>query len=140
MRSNGNEYDAWVAGDDVTGRQGVVVEVTERQYEMPVFSIGVAAREVGAHPQTLRMYEQKGLIEPHRTPGGTRYYSMHDIDDLRHIIELSEKGINTVGIGIIMAQEREIGRLRKKNERLAANQREQVGLSVVPRRRWLMVI
>lgn len=140
MRSNGDAFDEWLTGDSSGERRSVVLEVTEHQYEMPVFSIGVAAREVGAHPQTLRMYEQKGLIEPHRTPGGTRCYSMHDIDDLRHIIELSEKGINTVGIGIIMAQEREISRLRKENERLAANQREQVGLSVVPRRRWLMVI
>lgn len=64
----------------------------------PLYMIGVAAELAGVHPQTLRAYEQKGLITPSRTGGGTRMYSQADIDRLALINELTEEGINLAGV------------------------------------------
>lgn len=64
----------------------------------PLYMIGVAAELAGVHPQTLRAYEQKGLITPSRTGGGTRMYSQADIDRLALISELTEEGINLAGV------------------------------------------
>lgn len=77
-----------------------------------VYIISVAAEIVGMHPQTLRGYENKGLVEPYRTPGGTRRYSQEDLDRLLLIQDLSSKGVNLEGI-------RRILELRHENERLA---------------------
>ncbi|MEZ5175322.1 MAG: helix-turn-helix transcriptional regulator [Acidimicrobiia bacterium] len=78
-----------------------------------VYIISVAAEIVGMHPQTLRGYEQKGLLEPYRTPGGTRRYSKADVERLQLIQELSNAGVNLEGIRRILA-------LRSDNERLAS--------------------
>ncbi len=64
----------------------------------PLYMIGVAAELAGVHPQTLRAYEQKGLITPKRTGGGTRMYSQADLDRLALINELTEEGINLAGV------------------------------------------
>lgn len=77
-----------------------------------VYIISVAAEIVGMHPQTLRGYEQKGLVEPYRTPGGTRRYSQLDLERLLLIQELSNAGVNHEGISRILE-------LQKENERLA---------------------
>ncbi len=67
-----------------------------------VYGITVAADLVGTGPQNLRLYETRGLLEPDRTPGGTRRYSPDDIDRLRHIGELLSAGLNLAGIAMVL--------------------------------------
>ncbi|MDH3194204.1 MAG: MerR family transcriptional regulator, partial [Acidimicrobiia bacterium] len=67
-----------------------------------LFVISVAAELSGLHPQTLRIYERRGLVEPHRTPGGTRRYSQADIDRLQLIQTLTEQGLNLEGVKKVM--------------------------------------
>jgi MerR family transcriptional regulator, heat shock protein HspR len=67
-------------------------------YHKPLFTIGVVAELAGVHPQTLRSYEQKGLVTPKRTHGNTRMYSQADIDRLFLINELTDEGINLAGV------------------------------------------
>ena len=86
--------------------------------EEAVYIISVAAELAGMHPQTLRIYERKGLIEPYRTPGGTRRYSDEDIARLGLIQELTSAGVNLEGVRRIMALEAENVRLRAQVERL----------------------
>ena len=81
--------------------------------EEAVYIISVAAELAGVHPQTLRIYERKGLIEPYRTPGGTRRYSDDDLERLGLIQELTSEGVNLEGV-------RRILRLREENRRLRA--------------------
>ena len=70
-----------------------------------VFMISVAAELAEMHPQTLRMYEQRGLISPHRSPKGTRLYSQTDVDRLRRIQEMTtELGLNLAGVERVLAQ------------------------------------
>ena len=79
-----------------------------------VYVISVAAELAGMHPQTLRIYERKGLLEPARTPGGNRRYSEADIDRLRRITELAATGMNLAGIRRVMQLEDEVARLRSE--------------------------
>lgn len=83
-----------------------------------MFVISVAAELAGMHPQTLRIYERKGLIEPFRTPGGTRRYSQNDIDRLSLIQQLTEQGLNLEGVKRVMRMQLEIERLKGKVESL----------------------
>jgi len=83
-----------------------------------VYIISVAAEMSGMHPQTLRIYERRGLIEPYRTPGGTRRYSDADIERLQLIQDLTADGVNLEGVRRIMALENENLRLRNQVERL----------------------
>ena len=83
-----------------------------------VFVISVAAELAGMHPQTLRIYERKGLIEPFRTSGGTRRYSQEDIDRLNQIQELTDQGLNLEGVKRVMDRQRQIERLKRKVEAL----------------------
>jgi MerR family transcriptional regulator, heat shock protein HspR len=83
-----------------------------------VFVISVAAELSGMHPQTLRIYERKGLIDPYRTPGGTRRYSQEDIEHLQLIQELTSQGLNLEGVKRVLALQMENQRLKKKVERL----------------------
>lgn len=80
--------------------------------ERAIFIISVAAELAGVHPQTLRVYERKGLVNPSRTQGNTRRYSQRDIDRLRRIQELTNEGINLAGVLRIIELEREIERLK----------------------------
>ena len=82
--------------------------------ERAVFVISVAAELAGMHPQTLRIYERRGLIEPYRTPGGTRRYSQDDIDRLSVIQSLTEQGLNLEGVRQVMEMQDEIERLKRK--------------------------
>ncbi len=87
--------------------------------DRPRYMIGVAAELVGMHPQTLRMYETKGLVRPARTPGGTRLFSDNDVDRLRLIQRLTtELGLNLAGVEQVLRLEDEIYRLRSRMERL----------------------
>ena len=80
--------------------------------------ISVAAELAGMHPQTLRIYERKGLLEPARTVGGNRRYSEADIDRLRRITELAATGMNLAGIRRVMQLEDEVTRLRSEVQQL----------------------
>ena len=77
-----------------------------------VYVISVAAEIAGVHPQTLRIYERKGLVDPARTTGGSRRYSDADIEMLRRISELTDEGLNLVGVKKVIALEGEVERLR----------------------------
>lgn len=77
-----------------------------------VFVISVAAELAGMHPQTLRIYERKGLLEPSRTGGGSRRYSQRDIARLHRIAELTNAGLNLEGVRRVMELEDEVAALR----------------------------
>lgn len=83
-----------------------------------VFVISVAAELAGMHPQTLRIYERKGLIDPARTPGGTRRYSQEDIERLQLIQEMTAEGMNLEGVRRVLALQEENRRLKRKLDRL----------------------
>ncbi len=77
-----------------------------------VYVISVAAELAGMHPQTLRIYERKGLVDPARTSGGSRRYSDEDIEMLRRISELTDEGLNLAGVKKVLELEDEVARLR----------------------------
>jgi MerR family transcriptional regulator, heat shock protein HspR len=79
-----------------------------------VFVISVAAELAGMHPQTLRIYERKGLLEPSRTGGGSRRYSQRDISRLHRIAELTNAGMNLEGVRRVMELEDEVAKLRQE--------------------------
>jgi len=79
-----------------------------------VYVISVAAELTGVHPQTLRIYERKGLVTPARTGGGSRRYSDADINRLRRIQDLTEAGLNLAGVQKVMALEAEVARLKRE--------------------------
>ncbi|MEA2844140.1 MAG: MerR family transcriptional regulator, heat shock protein HspR [Actinomycetota bacterium] len=79
-----------------------------------VYVISVAAELAGMHPQTLRIYERRGLLDPARTGGGSRRYSERDIQQLRRINELTAAGLNLAGVKAVMELEDEVARLRKE--------------------------
>ena len=92
----------------------------------PLYMISIAAELAGVHPQTLRMYEQKGLVTPQRTSGNTRMYSEADIERLNLISELTGEGINLAGVirildlrGRLAERDKEIDDLHKRVRRLA---------------------
>jgi MerR family transcriptional regulator/heat shock protein HspR len=84
-----------------------------------VFMISVAAELAQMHPQTLRMYEARGLIEPKRSPKGTRLYSQDDVEKLRRIQEMtSDLGLNLAGVERVLALESEVDEMNAKIEEL----------------------
>jgi MerR family transcriptional regulator/heat shock protein HspR len=95
--------------------------------EHPRYMISVAAELVGMHPQTLRIYESKGLIRPKRTGGNTRLYSDADLDRLRLIQRLTtELGLNLAGVERVLFLEDELQRMRARLDRMEAEMREAV--------------
>jgi len=92
-----------------------------------VFMISVAAELAEMHPQTLRMYEARGLIEPQRSPKGTRLYSQDDVDRLRRIQEMTtELGLNLAGVEHVLRLEDELRRMRARMDRLERELREEI--------------
>ncbi|CAB4363205.1 MAG: MerR family transcriptional regulator [Actinobacteria bacterium] len=91
-----------------------------RSRDHAVYVISVAAELAGMHPQTLRIYERRGLVQPARTQGGNRRYSDIDIDRLRRISDLAGEGMNLEGIRRVMALEAELERLHAENQALRA--------------------
>ncbi len=91
-----------------------------------VYVISVAAELAGVHPQTLRIYERKGLLDPARTVGGSRRYSDIDIAQLQRIQELTAAGLNLEGVKRVMELDAEVAALRAELERLRAEAREAV--------------
>jgi MerR family transcriptional regulator, heat shock protein HspR len=95
--------------------------------DRPRYMISIAAELVGMHPQTLRVYEAKGLVRPKRTPGNTRLYSDADLDRLRLIQRLTgELGLNLAGVESVLRLEDELARLRNRVDRLERELREEV--------------
>lgn len=92
----------------------------------PLYMISVAAELAGVHPQTLRIYEQKGLVSPQRTRGNTRMYSQADIERLQLINDLTDEGINLAGVirildlkGRLVERDEELDALHRRVRRLA---------------------
>jgi len=96
-------------------RERIEISVDDEQ---GVFMISVAAELAHMHPQTLRMYEARGLIEPQRSPKNTRLYSQRDVERLRHIQRLTSTGLNLSGVEIVLEMEAEVERMRAKLERM----------------------
>jgi MerR family transcriptional regulator/heat shock protein HspR len=95
--------------------------------QRPRYMISIAAQLVGMHPQTLRIYEAKGLVRPRRTPGNTRLYSERDLERLRLIQRLTgELGLNLAGVEVALRMQDEIDRLHRQLERLERKLREEV--------------
>ena len=91
--------------------------MTQGQREA-VYIISVAAELAGMHPQTLRIYERKGLIAPYRTPGGTRRYSPQDLERLGLIQELTSQGVNLEGVRQVIELQNQVDRLEHQVRRL----------------------
>jgi MerR family transcriptional regulator/heat shock protein HspR len=95
--------------------------------DRPRYMISVAAELVGMHPQTLRMYEQKGLVTPKRTAGNTRLYSEADLERLRLIQRLTtELGLNLAGVEAVLDLEEQLQRMQTQLERLEREMREAI--------------
>jgi len=95
-------------------------------FDRGVYVISVAAELAGVHPQTLRIYERRGLLDPARTGGGSRRYSERDIARLRRIHELTEAGLNLAGVKAVMELEAEVARLRTQLNEVVADAREAI--------------
>lgn len=107
-----------------TSRRRTTTRV-EVSHDRGVFMISVAAELAEMHPQTLRMYEQRGLIEPQRSPKGTRLYSQADVERLRRIQQMTaELGLNLAGVEKVLELEEQLERTRRKVEQLEARRDE----------------
>ncbi len=89
--------------------------------ERPVFVISVAAELAGMHPQTLRMYERRGLLRPQRSAKNARRYSQVDVERLRRIQELGQSGLNLAGVQRVLAMEAQMTAMQCELERLRDN-------------------
>src|SRR6476469_5672162 len=98
----------------------------QRSVTRAVYVISVAAELAGMHPQTLRIYERKGLVEPARTGGGSRRYSDRDLDRLRRISDLTEAGLNLEGVRRVIELEDEFVRLRDQLDQAREDARKAV--------------
>jgi len=95
--------------------------------DRPRYMISVAAELVGMHPQTLRMYEQKGLVQPQRTAGNTRLYSEADLERLRLIQRLTTQlGLNLAGVEVVLDLEEQLQRMQTRMERLERDMHEAI--------------
>jgi len=95
--------------------------------DRPRYMISIAAELVGMHPQTLRIYESKGLVSPQRTRGNTRLYSDADLERLRLIQRLTtELGLNLAGVEVVLLLEDELRRAQERLERLERQMREEI--------------
>lgn len=107
--------------------------------DQAVYVISVAAELAGMHPQTLRIYERRGLVDPARTTGGNRRYSETDIVMLLRIAQLTEEGLNLAGVKRVLALEAEVARLETElattqveGDRAVANVHRQYRRDLVP--------
>ena len=96
------------------------------EFHQAVYVISVAAELAGVHPQTLRIYERKGLVDPGRTRGGSRRYSEADIALLRRIQELTNDGLNLAGVKRVLELEDRVAELEERNRQLSAEIAERV--------------
>src|ERR1700722_17931316 len=91
-----------------------------------VYVISVAAELAGVHPQTLRLYERRGLVDPSRTGGGNRRYSERDIQQLRRIQDLTAAGLNLEGVRRVLELEAEVARLEAEVDRIRSEAKDAV--------------
>ncbi len=106
------------------GRRRTTTRITV-EADRGVFMISVAAELADMHPQTLRMYESRGLIEPKRSPKGTRLYSQADVERLRRIQEMTnELGLNLAGVERVLVLEEQLERATRRLEALERRSRE----------------
>ena len=95
--------------------------------DRPRYMISIAAELVGMHPQTLRMYEQKGLVQPQRTAGNTRLYSETDLERLRLIQKLTTQlGLNLAGVEAVLDLEEQLQRMQSRMRRLEREMRDAI--------------
>jgi MerR family transcriptional regulator, heat shock protein HspR len=95
--------------------------------DRPRYMISVAADLVGMHPQTLRIYEQKGLVRPQRTSGNTRLYSEADLERLKLIQRLTtELGLNLAGVEMVIGLEDQMNRMQRRMERMEREMRDRM--------------
>jgi MerR family transcriptional regulator, heat shock protein HspR len=97
-----------------TSRRRVEISIDD---ERGVFMISVAAELADMHPQTLRMYEQRGLIAPKRSPKNTRLYSQRDVERLQRIQQMTAAGLNLVGVETVLALEERLNKMRAELSR-----------------------
>lgn len=97
-----------------------------RSSQQAVYVISVAAELAGVHPQTLRIYERRGLVDPARTSGGSRRYSDDDIRLLLRIQELTNEGLNLAGVQRVLALEEEIAELRDELDAVRAEAQAEI--------------
>jgi MerR family transcriptional regulator/heat shock protein HspR len=97
-----------------TSRRRVEISIDD---ERGVFMISVAAELAHMHPQTLRIYESRGLINPKRSPKNTRLYSQRDVERLRRIQRMTSEGLNLAGVETVLALEERVERMRQELER-----------------------
>lgn len=122
---------------------------TERSGERAVYIISVAAELAGVHPQTLRMYERKGLLRPKRTSGNTRRYSERDIDRIRSIQELTQLGgISLAGVKLFIEMREELEEMQRRtaelerelDRRARSGERDDASAKIVPTRSLLRFV
>src|SRR5271163_5120757 len=100
-------------------RSAATITRVEVATDRGVFMISVAAKLANMHPQTLRMYESRGLIEPQRSPKGTRLYSHEDVDKLRRIQEMTaDLGLNLAGVERVLDLEEESAKMHARIEEI----------------------
>ncbi len=107
--------------------------MAKREATTAVYVISVAAELAGVHPQTLRIYERRGLVSPARTSGGSRRYSDDDIALLRRVQELTDDGLNLSGVKRVLALESEVKRLNAQLRQLELYTEELSGESMKSR-------
>ena len=105
-----------------------------------VYVISVAAELAGVHPQTLRIYERKGLVDPARTAGGNRRYSDRDLERLRRIAELTDEGLNLAGVRRVLELEAEIDMLQAELHRTRTDAEQRVAETERRHRRELVPV
>ncbi|MEX2105800.1 MAG: MerR family transcriptional regulator [Solirubrobacterales bacterium] len=104
-----------------TYRRRIKTSVDE---ERGVFMISIAAELAEMHPQTLRMYEARGLIAPKRSPKNTRLYSQRDVERLRRIQRMTSEGLNLAGVETVLALEERVEKMRAELERMRQRAKE----------------
>ena len=103
--------------------------MTDERHNRAVYVISVAAELAGVHPQTLRVYERKGLLDPSRTRGGSRRFSEQDLDRLRKIQSLTNDGLNLEGVKRVLQLQAEVARLEVELEATRTAAREAVAIT-----------
>ncbi|MGO9128854.1 MAG: heat shock protein transcriptional repressor HspR [Bryobacteraceae bacterium] len=129
-------------GEGLEARMGdrMAERRADRDANQAVYVISVAAELTGMHPQTLRIYERKGLLDPSRTSGGSRRFSERDLERLRHIQELTSTGLNLEGVRRVLQLESELSRLRAELVEVRAQALEAVAATHRQYRRDLVPV
>lgn len=91
--------------------------VKQEDRDKPLFMISVVSELLGIHPQTLRLYEREGFIQPRRTKGNTRLYSERDVEDVRRVLHLTrDLGVNLAGVEVILEMRRRMEKMQGEME------------------------